>query len=123
MQGQDWTPFVIKNKNADNKAKAFREGRTEAIKKISLDHKSRKLEQEDEVKPIEKVSRDISVLVQQGRMEKKLTQKELAQKLNIKPEIIRDIEAGKLANDKQIISKLQRILGVRLLGKQVGEKF
>lgn len=49
-------------------------------------------------------------------MEKQFTQKDLAQKINEKPSVIQDYESGKAIPNPQILSKMERILGVKLRG-------
>ena len=52
----------------------------------------------------------------QGRLAKKLTQAQLAQQINEKPQIIQEYESGKAMPDQKIMSKMERILGVKLRG-------
>lgn len=54
--------------------------------------------------------------IQTARMEKELSQKDVAQKINEKPSVIQDYEAGRAIPNPQILSKLERILGVKLRG-------
>lgn len=54
----------------------------------------------------------------QARMEKKLTQAQLGQMINEKPQVIQEYESGKAIPNQQIISKLERALGVKLRGKK-----
>ena len=49
-------------------------------------------------------------------MELKLSQKDVAQKVNEKPSVIQDYESGKAIPNPQILSKLERVLGVKLRG-------
>lgn len=49
-------------------------------------------------------------------MDKQLTQKDLAQKINEKPSVIQDYESGKAIPSPQILSKMERSLGVKLRG-------
>lgn len=126
MEHQDWNPLTIKAKKLDPKSakiKAERTGNIETQKRKVQNSHLRKVELEDDVQPIEKVSTDIKLLIQKARQEKNLTQKELANKVNVKPEIIRDIESGKAMNDKQILVKMQKVLGVKLVGNNIGTKF
>jgi len=58
----------------------------------------------------------ITQAMKEARMEKDLSQKELAQKANQKPSVIQDIESGKAITDHNILMKLERILGVKLRG-------
>lgn len=49
-------------------------------------------------------------------MELKLSQKDVAQKVNEKPSVIQDYESGKAIPNPQVLSKLERVLGVKLRG-------
>ncbi|BFU19593.1 Helix-turn-helix protein, putative [Entamoeba histolytica HM-1:IMSS-B] len=62
------------------------------------------------------VSHKVSLEIQRARQEKHLTQKELAQKINEKPQTIADYESGKAIPSQQVLAKLERILGVKLRG-------
>lgn len=46
----------------------------------------------------------------------KLSQKEVAQKINEKPSILQDYESGKAIPNPQVLGKLERVLGVKLRG-------
>lgn len=54
--------------------------------------------------------------MQTARMELKLSQKEVAQKINEKPSVLQDYESGKAIPNAQILAKLERTLGVKLRG-------
>ena len=49
-------------------------------------------------------------------MEKQLSQKDVAQKINEKPSVLQDYEAGRAIPNPQILGKLERTLGVKLRG-------
>ena len=55
--------------------------------------------------------------MQAARMEKQLSQKDVAQKINEKPSVLQDYESGKAIPNPQILGKLERVLGVKLRGK------
>ncbi|RLN14336.1 hypothetical protein BBJ28_00014161 [Nothophytophthora sp. Chile5] len=72
----------------------------------------RKLEEDvDNFKPVD---RSLSQSLMKARMEKKMTQKALATQINEKPQVIADYESGRAIPNGQIISKLNRALGVQL---------
>jgi len=54
--------------------------------------------------------------MQTARMDLKLSQKDVAQKINEKPSVLQDYESGKAIPNAQILSKLERVLGVKLRG-------
>ncbi|KAL6570649.1 Multiprotein-bridging factor 1b [Orobanche gracilis] len=66
----------------------------------------------------EKVPTELKKAIIQARNDKKLTQSQLAQMINEKPQIIQEYESGKAIPNQQIISKLERALGVKLRGKK-----
>ena len=43
-----------------------------------------------------------------------MTQKQLAQSLQVKPQVVNDYETGKAIQDSNLINKMQRILGTKL---------
>ncbi|KAI0317297.1 hypothetical protein OF83DRAFT_1172114 [Amylostereum chailletii] len=55
-------------------------------------------------------------------MDLKLSQKDVAQKINEKPTILQDYESGKAIPNPQILGKLERVLGVKLRGVDIGKK-
>lgn len=54
--------------------------------------------------------------MQDARLELKLSQKDVAQKVNEKPSVIQDYESSKAIPNPQILGKLERALGVKLRG-------
>ncbi|KAF8275212.1 ylMBF1 [Lactarius quietus] len=81
-----------------------------------------KLDRENEVAPPQKVAPSVGRAIQTGRMDLKLSQKDVAQKVNEKPSVIQDYESGKAIPNPQILSKLERVLGVKLRGIDIGKK-
>ncbi|KAH3705663.1 endothelial differentiation-related factor 1-like [Dreissena polymorpha] len=80
-----------------------------------------KLDRETEELHHEHVPLDLAKLIQQARQAKGWTQKELATKICEKPQVVNEYEAGKAIPNQQIISKLERNLGVKLRGKDKGQ--
>lgn len=80
-----------------------------------------KLDATDDVVPTKKLDANVGKAIQSGRQEKKLTQKDLATKINEKPQVINDYEAGRAVPNQQVLGKLERALGVKLRGKNIGE--
>jgi putative transcription factor len=73
-----------------------------------------KLDAETEDFHHEKVSTELKKQIIQARTAKKLTQAQLAQLINEKPQIIQDYESGKAIPNPQVLSKLSRVLGTTL---------
>ncbi|PIA42178.1 hypothetical protein AQUCO_02100206v1 [Aquilegia coerulea] len=129
---QDWEPVVIRKKNPTSAAKkdekavnaARRSGaEIETLKKAtagtnkaassSTTLNTRKLDEETDVLAHERVPTELKKCIMQARMDKKLTQA-----INEKPQIIQEYESGKAIPNQQIITKLERALGVKLRGKK-----
>lgn len=79
-----------------------------------------KIDRENEVAPPAKVSMDVGKAIQRGRQEKKLTQKDLATRVNEKPNVINDYEAGRAVPNQQLLGKIERVIGLKLRGKDIG---
>ncbi|XKL59251.1 hypothetical protein PGB90_000267 [Kerria lacca] len=80
-----------------------------------------KLDRETEELKHETVPLDLGKLIQQARQMKNLSQKDLASKINEKPQIIQDYENGKGIPNQIIIGKIERTLCVKLRGKDRGK--
>jgi ribosome-binding protein aMBF1 (putative translation factor) len=116
---QDWEPVILRNKNAQTKLKAKREGNTETKAKNPMSEtqiRAAKLERDNESTRVETVSNELKTLIIKGRNAKNLTQKQLANMVQMKPSDIQLYENGKAIPKHQDIMKLQRALGVKLTG-------
>ncbi|RZC87010.1 hypothetical protein C5167_041942 [Papaver somniferum] len=69
---------------------------------------TRKLDEETEVLAHERVPSELKKNIMQARLDKKMTKSQLAQ----------EYESGKAIPNQQIITKLERVLGVKLRGKK-----
>jgi len=76
-----------------------------------------KLDNAEEAEKIETVSLSLSQKIQQGRAAKGMKQKDLATKINVKPQVIGDYESGRAVPDNKILGKIERALGIKLRGK------
>ena len=112
MDGQDWKPINIGNPN--NKTNTSH-NKNSKNNQQNIDPK-KQLEKNIEEGIFDKPQVDLNLkkMIQQARMAKKFSQKDLANNLKIKPEIIRDIENGKLIPNNMMIANLSRVLGVKL---------
>ncbi|CAH1977957.1 unnamed protein product [Acanthoscelides obtectus] len=80
-----------------------------------------KLDRETEELKHETIPLDVGKLIQQGRQAKGLSQKDLATKINEKPQVITDYEAGRGVPNNIIIGKIERVIGLKLRGKDRGK--
>lgn len=69
-----------------------------------------KIEHEDENFHHKRIDGEISKKIIQKRVELKLSRKELAQKINIKEQILTEYETGKAIPDNNIMNKIRNIL-------------
>ncbi|KAL1567246.1 Multiprotein-bridging factor 1b [Salvia divinorum] len=134
---QDWEPVVLRKKAPTSAArkdeKAVNAARrvgaeietvrkaaagTNKAAKSTVTLNTRKLDEETENLAHEKVPSELKRAIMQGRMQKKLTQAQLGQMINEKPQVIQEYESGKAIPNQQIIAKLERALGVKLRGKK-----
>ena len=79
-----------------------------------------KIDRETDIVAPKKLDANVGKAISKARQEKKLTQKDLATKVNEKPNIINDYEAGRAIPNQQLLAKLERALGVKLRGKDIG---
>jgi putative transcription factor len=73
-----------------------------------------RLENETEEFKHPSIGKQLSRGIQQARLSKSWTQKELASAINEKPQVIQLYETGAAIPNPQILSKLDRVLGVHL---------
>ncbi|CAO3597166.1 unnamed protein product [Absidia cylindrospora] len=80
-----------------------------------------KLDRDNEVAPPPKVDISVGKALQKGRQDKGMTQKDLAQIINEKPQVVNEYESGKATPNQQVLGKMERALGIKLRGKNIGE--
>lgn len=80
-----------------------------------------KLDGTDDVVQVKKVDANVGKTISRFRQEKKLSQKDLATKINEKPTVVNEYESGKAVPNQQVLGKIERALGVKLRGKNIGE--
>ena len=127
MSHQDWEPVVFKKSSTQQQ----RSGNLESIKKADSGNRQNvpqgntfKLDNIDssEAKLSLKMIDSRSVdAVKRKRCDLKITQKELANKAQVPETVIKSLENGKEQHNPQLLTKLQRALGVKLLGQNIGE--
>jgi putative transcription factor len=77
----------------------------------------RKLDESTDEYKHEKVHQSFSKALQNARLSKKMTQKQLAQLINEKPQVVAEYESCRAIPNGQIINKLSRALSVALSAK------
>ncbi|KAJ8604224.1 hypothetical protein CTAYLR_009779 [Chrysophaeum taylorii] len=75
---------------------------------------ARKIDEETETFKPQRTGLEFGKALMQARTAKKMTQKDLATKVNEKPSVVQEYETGKAVPNPQVISKLERALGAKL---------
>lgn len=82
-----------------------------------------KVDRETDIVKPKKIDGEVGKIMSRVRNDKKLSQKDLATRVNEKPSVINDYEAARAIPNQQVLSKIERALGVKLRGKNIGEPF
>ena len=110
---QDWnTVTFVKYKKPTAKEKSETQRKVEAATQLS------KLDNPDYVPP--KTNKTLGKSLQKARTEKKMSQKDLATKINTKAQVVQQWEAGKQNIPGNYISVINKILGINL--RQLSKK-
>ncbi|KNZ53803.1 transcription factor [Puccinia sorghi] len=120
-------PRVVRDQASVNAARRAGES-IEAAKKsvinaahVGPDHQRiAKLDRVNEVAPPAKIKPSVAQAMKDARIALSMTQKDLAAKTNEKPTVIGDYEAARAIPSPQILAKFERILKVKLRGKDIG---
>ena len=110
---QDWTPVTFNKRattNANTNANANAKPASSSLANVGV----YKAASDDDVKKTKYVSKATSDAVKTARCEKKLTQKELAQKCSMDAAIINEVERGGGVYNAAHINKIQNVLGVKI---------
>ncbi|KAI5680572.1 hypothetical protein M9H77_01799 [Catharanthus roseus] len=76
----------------------------------------RKLEQAEEPAALDRVSTEVRQAIQKARIEKNMSQAELAKQINERPQVVQEYENGKAVPNQAILAKMEKVLGVKLRG-------
>ena len=82
--------------------------------KIEISKKD-KLLNSDEQQPLKTFGKDNAKILQSGRTAKKLTQKDLANRINESPKTINLYEQGNIIPENRILQKLRKELNVKFI--------
>ena len=114
MDHQDWKQVILRNPNAQLRKEAEKKN---VVKKPIQNNLSggvsfKKLDS-DEVQKFEKVSKIDVQKIQQARLAQKMSQKDLANRLNVKQTVINELESGKMKKNNQFVSKVKKVLRIQ----------
>ena len=113
---QDWTPVTMsKSKPSSYKDAAAAATSAPARNSASSSSSSSSSAADDTTKKTKYIAKATSDTIRQSRCDKKLTQKELAQKCNMDVSIIAEIErGGNCVYNATHVNKIQSVLGVKI---------
>ena len=116
LDHQEWEPVVFKKKQSKTLTnKEIREGKFHTRKKIDENaQKMNKIDNETETFKLKKISKNVSKEIQKARLAKKITQKQLAQAVNVAPKIINEMESGKSQPNEIVKRKIARYLNIKI---------
>ena len=114
---QDWETVYVHLDKKKSKKNSVKTGKSEKSENINSTKKGKgKGDNLDEVDKDsfkhKKVTIEFSRQMSTHRLAKGFTQKELAQKINVRPVIINDYETGKAIPNSAILNKIKRILNI-----------
>jgi ribosome-binding protein aMBF1 (putative translation factor) len=107
LDHQDWKTIVVK-KPKENVKNTKKKVNNDSQKKISVEKKAEEgnLEQK-------KYTLELRQSIMKGRSVKSLTQKQMAQSINLPLQVISDIESGKGVYNPQHVNKIKRFLKLK----------
>jgi ribosome-binding protein aMBF1 (putative translation factor) len=116
---QDWTPVTLSKKKPQKettaKAAPSQVGsNVNSASAVVAATTSASKGNDDDAKKTKYIAKATSDAVRTSRCEKKLTQKELAQKCNMDVSIIAEIERGGCVYNATNVNKIQSVLGVKI---------
>ena len=112
MEHQDWNQYIIHCKNPINVEKDVKNDKK---KKNYAPNKDKKLEEKiKKGEPLnhKKIDKELSKKIQAARLEKGLTQKQLANRLSLPDKLINNIETGKAIYNGQQLSRINCFLKI-----------
>ena len=117
MEHQDWNTLYVKLKDKSKATNVENKTNQSKVKKdnnfvLQKDSKLEKRIDEGDMKH-QKISKELSKKIQQGRLSKGLTQKQLANNLSIPINEINQMENGQFMYNGQKISKVKRFLSIK----------
>ena len=112
---QDWNDVVWSKPKPSSATVAKQRGyNTTTIKRIDTSSTAIKNKiDKNEIDKLPRVKKSFSQMMQKARLAKKMTQKQLAQAINEKPQVINQYESGRAIPTPAIISKIRRVLQIK----------
>lgn len=102
MEHQDWNNFIVNPKGKNNNIE----------KKQYVKSKEQQMDENEENGKLshKKMDSEFGKSLQKYRLSQNMTQKDIAQKLNIPVKDINEIERGKMKHNGQLMGKIKRLM-------------
>tara|TARA_B100001758_G_C18323878_1_gene564766 strand:+ start:364 stop:723 length:360 start_codon:yes stop_codon:yes gene_type:complete len=111
---QDWNTVTWNKPKPKTANAAVQRGyQVSTIQRINPNTVSKNKIDKKEIDTLPKVPKAFGQAMQKARLSKKLTQKQLAQQINVKPQTINQYESGRAIKDPAIISKIRNALQIK----------
>ena len=124
---QDWDTVTFKKRDPRSSKEA--KARGAGVNKTRVINKNKSYKNETDMRKVEnedikisKIDIKMSKMIQKARFDSKISQKELANKLNLQLSVIQNYETGKIIPNKNLLFKMGKILNTHLTGKNIGSK-
>ena len=103
MEHQDWNTIYVKPKKTNQEGSKSKQYVKSKEQKMNISEEEGKLTHK-------KMDIEFGKTLQKYRLSQGLTQKDIAQKLNIPAKDINDIESGKMKHNGQLMGKIKRLM-------------
>merc|ERR1712146_251353 len=127
MEHQNWGESWVVPKNTGDRGKQSYNsalgGNVTAVTRVQqnkmytgANHDAKKYAQimESEDTHVDTVGHDVKIAIQKARQAKGWNQRQLAEAISAKADVIRDYENGKAIPDNALIAKIEKVTGVKL---------
>tara|TARA_Y200000002_G_scaffold361023_1_gene346764 strand:+ start:312 stop:653 length:342 start_codon:yes stop_codon:yes gene_type:complete len=108
MDGQDWKPVIFKKKTPLEKKK-------QKVNSIRISQGTKKIVENPDSFHVNRVTKKMGKQISSARLTTKLSQKELANKINIPLKTLQEYENGKATVNGNIINKINRVLNIKII--------
>jgi ribosome-binding protein aMBF1 (putative translation factor) len=113
---QDWNTVVVRKPQAVKKEivnKSAVEKTKPTLSSVIQDKPAWKIEKMvDDGEKLKRVSKEDALAIIRARVAAKLSQEQLAQRVNMQPKDIKEIESCHAFENKAVLAKLKRVLGM-----------
>lgn len=120
MNHQDWQTVTFNNKKLGNSSSNSGGAPKKPPANVQALKIENKVDNTDEKLTVKMIDTNAVRAIIKARGELGLTQKDLANKINVSDSVIKSIEQNKEPHNPTLLNKLQKILKVKLLGEGIG---